>query len=209
MTPTTPRKASSGHRLRADRQFLGVSPPQRNLLRARRVINPIMKPSLRRKWARLPLAAAALAIALTACGAAGDSGAEVATSNAATTAPTEPTVPPAPTAPPVAAETPTETAAEPAAEAAEAEPEATAEPGPDEPEAAPAPQEPAGPVVQQLSADVAIANAQANIGNLAPAQNEDNALDIEVLAVGDGSIQTLRNVVDGDRPVLLWFFSPH
>lgn len=63
-----------------------------------------------------------------------------------------------------------------------------------------------GSSIQRLSADEAIANAEANIGNL---QLTENLLDIEVLAVGDGSVQTLRNVVDGDKPVLLWFFSPH
>ncbi len=31
----------------------------------------------------------------------------------------------------------------------------------------------------------------------------------EVLAVDDGSIQTLQDAVDGDRPVLLWFWAPH
>lgn len=60
--------------------------------------------------------------------------------------------------------------------------------------------------IQKLSADEAIANAEVNQANLAPAEN---VLDIETLAVADGSIQTLRDVVDGDRPVLLWFFSPH
>ena len=37
----------------------------------------------------------------------------------------------------------------------------------------------------------------------------DNVLDIEVLDVSDGSKATLRDAVDGDRPVLLWFYSPH
>lgn len=68
---------------------------------------------------------------------------------------------------------------------------------------------PARPAVEQLTADVAIANAEANIDNLAPAQDQVNVLDLEVLAVGDGSIQTLRDVVVGDRPVLLWFYAPH
>lgn len=36
-----------------------------------------------------------------------------------------------------------------------------------------------------------------------------NVLDIEVLDVSDGSKATLRDAVDGDRPVLLWFYSPH
>ncbi len=35
------------------------------------------------------------------------------------------------------------------------------------------------------------------------------AFDYEVLNVHDGSISTVEEVVDGDRAVLLWFFSPH
>lgn len=65
---------------------------------------------------------------------------------------------------------------------------------------------PAANTIQKLSAEEAIANAEVNQPNLA---SSDNVLDIETLAVADGSIQTLRDVVDGDRPVLLWFFSPH
>jgi len=60
--------------------------------------------------------------------------------------------------------------------------------------------------IQLLSAQEAIANAEINQPTL---QSADDVLDIETLAVGDGSVQTLRDVVDGDRPVLLWFFSPH
>lgn len=48
--------------------------------------------------------------------------------------------------------------------------------------------------------------AAANIDDLA---QSDNALDIEVLDVADGSVSTLRQAVDGDRPVLVWFYSPH
>ena len=48
-----------------------------------------------------------------------------------------------------------------------------------------------------------------NIDALAPPQEAQSVFDVEVLAVADGSIQTVRDVVDGDRPVLLWFFSPH
>ena len=50
------------------------------------------------------------------------------------------------------------------------------------------------------------AAAAANIGLL---QTSAQVTDIEVLDVADGSIATLRQAVDGDRPVLLWFFSPH
>ena len=40
-------------------------------------------------------------------------------------------------------------------------------------------------------------------------QQSDNVLDIEVLDVADGSKSSLRDAVDGDRPVLLWFYAPH
>jgi len=60
--------------------------------------------------------------------------------------------------------------------------------------------------IQRLSADEAIANAETNQSAL---QSADDVLDIETLAIADGSAQTLREVVDGDRPVLLWFFAPH
>jgi len=40
-------------------------------------------------------------------------------------------------------------------------------------------------------------------------QTSDDARDIEVLSVVDGSISSIRAAVDGDRPVLLWFWAPH
>ena len=40
-------------------------------------------------------------------------------------------------------------------------------------------------------------------------QESDDARDIEVLSVADGSISSLREAVVGDRPVLLWFWAPH
>ena len=40
-------------------------------------------------------------------------------------------------------------------------------------------------------------------------QTSDDARDIEVLSVVDGSISSIRSAVDGDRPVLLWFWAPH
>jgi hypothetical protein len=64
----------------------------------------------------------------------------------------------------------------------------------------------AGITITKLSAEEAEANAAANQPNLQPA---DDALDIEVLTVADGGVATLREVVKGDRPVLLWFFAPH
>ena len=50
------------------------------------------------------------------------------------------------------------------------------------------------------------AAAAANLPLLQPA---DQVVDFEVLDVADGSISSLRAQVTGDRPVLLWFFSPH
>lgn len=48
--------------------------------------------------------------------------------------------------------------------------------------------------------------AAANIDNLAQSSNVGQ---IELLNVADGSISTLNEAIDGDRPVLLWFYSPH
>jgi len=72
--------------------------------------------------------------------------------------------------------------------------------------AAQAPEESSNSPIQRLSADEAIANAEVNQPNL---QTSDDVLDIQTLAIADGSVQSLRDVVDGDRPVLLWFFAPH
>lgn len=55
-------------------------------------------------------------------------------------------------------------------------------------------------------ADPALAAAAENLPLLQPA---NQVVDFEVLDVSDGSIATLRDAVAGDRPVLLWFFSPH
>ncbi len=52
------------------------------------------------------------------------------------------------------------------------------------------------------------ANEQA-LSNIDDLQQSDNVLDIETLNVSDGSVSTLREAIDGDRPVLLWFYSPH
>jgi len=51
-------------------------------------------------------------------------------------------------------------------------------------------------------------------GDAAAANQNDleqgaDVLDIEVLDVSDGAKATLRDAVDGDRPVLLWFYAPH
>ena len=45
--------------------------------------------------------------------------------------------------------------------------------------------------------------------NLPLLQASGDARDHEVLPVEDGSIASLRSAVDGDRPVLLWFWAPH
>jgi len=176
-----------------------------------------MKPHVRTRWSRALIAAPALAFALAACGGADT---EVATSDAAAAeapveqapaaaAPSEPAAEDSASAP---AEPTEAAAAQPQSSASPAESTAPAEAADDEP--APA-DEPAAatvsgrPPIEKLSADLAIAQADVNIANLAPAESGTSVLDIEVLAVGDGSIQTLRDVVVGDRPVLLWFFSPH
>lgn len=161
----------------------------------------------RLKRARILFAAPALALVMAACGGTEDGpAAATTTAAAATTEVTEPTVTPteAPDEPqePTAAPAPSDATDE----AAPAEPAAT-EPDTAEPETEAT--ESSRPPIQRLSADEAILNAAASLDNLRPAQPADNVLDMEVLAVGDGSIQTLRDVVDGDRPVLLWFFSPH
>ncbi len=52
----------------------------------------------------------------------------------------------------------------------------------------------------------ASSTAAANQANLA---TSDDVRDIEVLSVDDGSVSSLRDAVDGDRPVLLWFWAPH
>ena len=50
------------------------------------------------------------------------------------------------------------------------------------------------------------AAAQENIDELAT--NDDVRL-VEVLDVVSGGVTTLAEAVDGDRPVLLWFWAPH
>jgi len=50
------------------------------------------------------------------------------------------------------------------------------------------------------------AAAEVNLPLLQPAET---VIDFEVLDVADGSISSLGEAVVGDRPVLLWFFSPH
>ncbi len=59
--------------------------------------------------------------------------------------------------------------------------------------------------------DTAAASAAGDAAatNIDELQSSDNVLDIEVLDVADGAISSLRQAVDGDRPVLLWFYAPH
>jgi hypothetical protein len=99
-----------------------------------------------------------------------------------------------------AADTDTDTEAEPAA-AAPAE-EGAADGATDE--ESPADETPSPPV--SLPRDEALAAADANLPNL---QTSDDARDIEVLSVTSGEITSLRSVVTGDRPVLVWFWAPH
>lgn len=51
--------------------------------------------------------------------------------------------------------------------------------------------------------------AQTAAENEASLQSADNPFDIEVLSVADGEVASLREVVTGDRPVLVWFWAPH
>lgn len=59
---------------------------------------------------------------------------------------------------------------------------------------------------EAVQVSAAEAAAAENLPLLQPAEQ---VVDFEVLSVSDGSISTLREEVAGDRPVLLWFFSPH
>ncbi len=60
------------------------------------------------------------------------------------------------------------------------------------------------------SADASGADPEAAAESNTPLlQASDDVTAIEVLNVADGSIATLQEATDGDRPVLLWFFSPH
>jgi len=75
-----------------------------------------------------------------------------------------------------------------------------------EPEAEPideAPVEEAAPVDDGLTVDE---RAEQSVATLVAA---DHPFDYEVVGVSDGAKTTLREVVDGDRPVLLWFWAPH
>ena len=65
---------------------------------------------------------------------------------------------------------------------------------------------PADATPSSLPPDEAAAAAEQNIPTLTVT---DDARDIEVVSVFDGSVTTLRDSVTGDRPVLLWFWAPH
>jgi len=51
--------------------------------------------------------------------------------------------------------------------------------------------------------------ATAAAANAESLEESADVRDFEVLSVYDGSITTLRDTVDGDRPVLVWFWAPH
>ena len=64
------------------------------------------------------------------------------------------------------------------------------------------------------SADASSASSEPSVQQIGEANQEllqpsEDARDVDVLSVADGSITSLRAAVDGDRPVLLWFWSPH
>lgn len=45
--------------------------------------------------------------------------------------------------------------------------------------------------------------------NLASLTLGETPFDTEVLNVADGSVTTIESLVDGERPVLVWFWAPH
>lgn len=55
----------------------------------------------------------------------------------------------------------------------------------------------------------AVAANEAAAANMDSLDQTGSVIDAEILDVSDGSISTLRGAVDGDRPVLLWFWAPH
>lgn len=57
--------------------------------------------------------------------------------------------------------------------------------------------------------EAASAAGDAAAANQNDLEQSADVLDIEVLDVSDGAKATLRDAVDGDRPVLLWFYAPH
>ena len=62
------------------------------------------------------------------------------------------------------------------------------------------------PAPEPVSVEQAAANADANIDSLA---SSDDVRLIEVLDVSTGNATSLAQAVDGDRPVLVWFWAPH
>ena len=60
------------------------------------------------------------------------------------------------------------------------------------------------------SSDPAVSGAAAAAAtNQSALRSSSDVTMIEVLDVDDGSITTLADAVDGDRPVLVWFWAPH
>ncbi len=66
-----------------------------------------------------------------------------------------------------------------------------------------------GAAADDLEPAADISPAEAAERNTPLLATPDDVRDVEVLSVADGSITTLRAAVDGDRPVLLWFWAPH
>jgi ABC-type phosphate transport system substrate-binding protein len=66
-----------------------------------------------------------------------------------------------------------------------------------------------GAAADNLEPAADVSPAEAAERNTPLLATPDDVRDVEVLSVADGSITTLRAAVDGDRPVLLWFWAPH
>ena len=67
-----------------------------------------------------------------------------------------------------------------------------------------------GPSGGADASDPAVASAAETAAtNQSSLRGSSDVTMIEVLDVADGSITTLADAVDGDRPVLVWFWAPH
>ena len=51
--------------------------------------------------------------------------------------------------------------------------------------------------------------SEAAAANIETLEASTDVRDFEILSVNDGSKTTLRDAIDGDRPVLVWFWAPH
>lgn len=59
------------------------------------------------------------------------------------------------------------------------------------------------------SAAVSDGASEAAATNIETLEASSDVRDFEILSVNDGSKTTLRDAIDGDRPVLVWFWAPH